>query len=147
SDYGIYALNVETGARRVIVAGDPNTRTGFGGSPQLSPDGNTIAVGRSVHGHDRGIWWVNADGSDARPLVDHAAIADLYDPPGYFQDWLMGSWSPDGRELTFNVDGHHYFVLGEVNADGSEVRRLTSVRGNSLGSSWSPDGSQIAATN
>jgi Tol biopolymer transport system component len=94
------------------------------------------------------IWLMNADGSNLHRLIDEATIASIYKTPqDAFEDWLMGSWSPDGRELTVSVDGHDFFVVGAVSTDGSGIRRVTPVEGRSLGATWSPDGSQIAATN
>jgi Tol biopolymer transport system component len=57
-------------------------------------------------------------------------------------------WSPDGRQIVFESNRSGAFELYIMNADGSNVRRLTfggvpGVHGNSSGS-WHPDGSQIA---
>jgi WD40-like Beta Propeller Repeat len=145
-DLAIKAIDITTGAERTIVPGDTASRTGFGGC-LLSPDGTTLAVGRTVHGHDRGLWLMNSDGSGLRSLVDRATIARLYGAPNFFQDWLPGAWSPDGRQITFNVDGHEHFVVAVVNADGSSLHRVTPADGRSLFASWSPDGRRISATN
>jgi WD40 repeat protein len=146
ADLAIHAMDITTGAERTIVAGDAAAGTGFGAC-LLSPDGTTLAVGRTVHHHDQGLWLMNSDGSGLRSLVDRATIARLYGAPNFFQDWLLGAWSPDGRQITFNVDGHEHFIVVVVNTDGSSLHRLTPVDGRSLFASWSPDGRRITATN
>ncbi len=90
---------------------------------------------------------LNADGSGLRPLVDHAALEGLYGDPHAVQEWFLGPWSPDGRQLTFEVDGHNYFIVAAVSADGSGLHRITAPNGRSTGPTWSPDGNRIAATN
>jgi len=145
-DGGLYAMNIETGASRTIVEGGAGAHPRLGGPPRLSPDGSVIAVDE---GDGKGpIWLVNADGSDPHQLIDEATIASIYKTSqDSFQDWLMGSWSPDSSELTVSVDGHDFFIVGAVSRDGSGIRRVTPVDGRSLNATWSPDWSQIAATN
>lgn len=146
ANYGLYAVDIATGAKRSIAVGYPLAGTGFEGSPQLSPDGTTIAVGRTT-GRSQGIWLMNADGSALRSLVAYAALEGLYGDPHAVQEWFLGPWSPDGRQLTLEVDGHNYFIVAAVNADGSGLHRITAPNGRSTGATWSPDGNRIAATN
>jgi Tol biopolymer transport system component len=56
---------------------------------------------------DKGIWIVNADGSNAKRLTRDAEVAP--------------EWSPDGTEIAF-VDGARIFIM---ESDGENVRRLT----------------------
>jgi TolB protein len=57
------------------------------------------------------------------------------------------AWSPDGKRIAFSArgdgqpgDDRDIYVM---NADGSDVRRLTSLPGNDVGPSWAPDGTRI----
>jgi len=79
---------------------------------------------------------MNADGSNARRV---AAKATSGEP----------AWSPDGRRIAFRrYDGQLGSIgnsdLFVVNADGSELRRLTDHAENVRWFAWSPDGRAIA---
>jgi Tol biopolymer transport system component len=61
---------------------------------------------------------------------------------------LVGpQWSPDGRRIAFSarLDGQESDEsdIYVMNADGSDVRRLTNLPGNDVGPSWSPDNKRI----
>jgi TolB protein len=76
---------------------------------------------------------VNADGSNLRQLTDNAAMD------------ISPAWSPDGARLAFisNRDGND--ELYTMNADGSDVRRLTETPDASESfPAWSPDGQFIS---
>jgi Tol biopolymer transport system component len=91
------------------------------------PDGN------------RSISVVNADGSGLTKLTDGTS----YD--------VFPSWSPDGSQIAFVSDrdgrqpgSESHQDVYVMNADGSNVRRLTDARGRDICPAWSPDGSTIA---
>ena len=54
------------------------------------------------------------------------------------------SWSPDGHRLVFSGDHGGITDLYTVNADGSDLRQLTSDKYADLQPQWSPDGSTLA---
>ena len=54
------------------------------------------------------------------------------------------SWSPDGRQLVFTGYDGGLSDLFIVNADGSDLHRLTNDKYADLEPSWSPDGKTIA---
>ena len=68
---------------------------------------------------------------------------DPSSPKGLFFA-IEPAWSPDGRLVAFvsKRDGvSHVYVM---QADGTDVRRLTDARAEDGGPSWSPDGRRIA---
>ena len=108
------------------------------GWPAVSPDGGTLVVSERTPSADRMalVMW-DVDGTNPRRVYqDDVTVMGL-------------EWSRDGRWLTFGAGG---FFLGRssqpaeimiMKADGSEVRAVTSGRGNAGFPSWSPDGSEI----
>lgn len=76
---------------------------------------------------------VHADGSH-----DERISADL---PG---DAFHPSWSPDGAKITFDAGSRRSKDIFVVDADGSNLVRLTFADGWDYLPAWSPDGSQIA---
>ena len=89
------------------------------------------------------LWIMNADGTDARPLIPASALA------GSQHDLSAVRWSPDGTMIAFNcaaptnVDVSHLCV---VNADGTNMRPLTdeSDAWFETDLAWSPDSTRIA---
>src|SRR5438034_761076 len=56
------------------------------------------------------------------------------------------AWSPDGKQLVFTGYDGGLSDLFIVNADGSDLRRLTNDKYADLDPAWSPDGKTIAFT-
>lgn len=57
------------------------------------------------------------------------------------------SWSPDGTQIAFysNMEANDgTFAIYVMNADGTDVRKMTTATGWNGGSTWSPDGRYIA---
>jgi Tol biopolymer transport system component len=90
-----------------------------------SPDGRTIAFGRSHDDRPATLYLVHPDGSGLRRLTKG------YSP----------SWSPDGKRLAFALGGSVY----EIRADGRARKRILNGLRNPL-VRWSPDGRNLLYT-
>jgi TolB protein len=118
--------------------------------PVFSPDGRTIAYDqwRAVPGRPgvlgMAIHLMDADGSSRRPLTRLSSVRDTFN----------ASWSPDGRQIVFEVvrarpgtrGGDRQADLAIINADGTGERRLTFSDALETNPAWSPDGRLIAFT-
>ncbi len=103
-----------------------------GAGAQAAP-GDVLAFVR-----DGDIWTMNADGTNEVNLTNHPAIDEHPD------------WSPDGTQIAFisnrddvpgNGDGNlEIFVM---NADGSNVRQVTTLGKASFAPYFHPDGKRI----
>jgi hypothetical protein len=95
--------------------------------PVWSPDGESIVFSR-IQGND-GTFIMNADGSDERKLTGIIA--------------LEPSWSPDGKRIAFGSDHEGFRGINMMDADGSNIQRLSSTRTGENCPEWSPDGTRI----
>jgi TolB protein len=64
-------------------------------------------------------------------------------PPRVARDGAP-SWSPDGRQIVFYSERDGDAEIYVMNADGSDVRRMTDRPSDEGYPSWSPDGREIA---
>ena len=56
---------------------------------------------------------------------------------------LWAAWSPNGREIVFDSDRTGAWQVYTMHADGSDIDKITHMRGFTGQPSWSPDGSRI----
>ena len=98
--------------------------------PAWSRDGTKIVFERR-NSPSRGIYVMNADGSDQRRLTEPAANSGHYSP----------SWSPDGTKIAFSNFNDFDSSVIVMNADGGDQR--TIFAGAFLYPSWSPDGLKL----
>jgi TolB protein len=106
--------------------------------PDRSPDGSRFVFANFAANSSRisgfnsfaDIVVMNADGTGRVRLTDH------------FGSVSGPVWSPDGSKIAFASDQTGQSEVYVMDADGSDIVRLTSTGGSAP--SWSPDGSRIA---
>lgn len=116
---------------------DWNSPIGIIMDPAFSPDGARLAF--ACIGGANGIFVVNVDGSGLQRLTLHA-------------NDRAPAWSPDGTRIAFtrlsgdqlDANGLPHSDLYVMNADGTQMRRLTAGLADESGPSWSPDGTRLA---
>lgn len=117
----------------------PVTTLGRETALSWSPDGSRIVFARSpLVTQDRGdqqngLWIVDADGGDERQITRG-------------DDNSGPAWSPDGGTIVFEEAATRGtgVDLYAGDADGGNLRPLTTDEGNEYGAVWSPDGTQVA---
>jgi TolB protein len=77
-----------------------------------------------------GIYTIRADGSDQRRIFD----------PKFDDASLITAWSPTGNRIAYVAPGG----VWTMSATGTQKKRLTKGKGDTLAPSWSPDGKRIA---
>lgn len=133
SDGGLYGMEPDgTGVELV---------TSRGGRPaEWSPDGKRI-VFRGVNENSGRLFVIGVDGSGLTPLSDDSVIVQEF------------AWSPDGSRIAFMQYRDEEALEGEfpgayqiwvINADGSELTKLTDSSRGARNPNWSPDGTYLA---
>jgi TolB protein len=138
----LYVVSADGSGERVLRREPPGRTPVFLTAPAWSPDGKRIAFTRITFGDEPGaaVYVMDADGQHARKLVDEALEPD---------------WSPDGRRIAVasyrDRVGRTCFQecslnseIYVVDADGGNLRRLTTSVANEASPTWSPDGKRIA---
>jgi plastocyanin len=131
--WGIWVLDVATGARRQLTTGPDDFE------PDWRPDGSSILfthvtrIGGAILSAELAV--VATDGTGFRPIVRLSGGGTVGNP----------TWSPDGARIAFTVDGGSGGELYVANADGTGARRLLAHPGwDDIDPRWSPDGRYIA---
>jgi Tol biopolymer transport system component len=138
---GLFIMNADGSDVKQLTEGPAEE-----GSPRWSPDGKRI-VFYSFREQSKGLMWImNADGSDAQPVLEE------YTPAGPEQacaGGFPGSWFPNGQRILYrgSEGGIHSLQICSVAPDGSDIKVIHSEdMVKSYYPSLSPDGSKIAFT-
>lgn len=124
---------LQFGVRVYVMKPDGSAQTEVteGSSAAWSPDGTRLALDCSAT--SQGLCIVQANGADLRALT--TVRGDSHP-----------AWSPDGTRIVFvsKRDGHEQIYV--LQADGSQLTRLTNNKARDTDPTWSPDGQKIAFT-
>jgi Tol biopolymer transport system component len=128
-DETIALLDLATRAHTVLQAARRSI------APRWSPDGSRILFWSNRTGRPQ-LWIMNADGSAATRITDNAGGENL-----------EGDWSPDGSRIAFRRcegSGPGACNIWLINADGTQMRPLSTAERQDQNPRWSPDGTRIA---
>jgi dipeptidyl aminopeptidase/acylaminoacyl peptidase len=109
------------------------------GSPELSPDGLSVAytvrqTNWDDNTYDTQIWLADTKTGATRQLTNSKKSSN------------SPVWSPDGSKLAFASDRTDKRQIYLINPRGGEAEALTSLEDGVNGFGWSPDGTRIAYT-
>src|SRR5260221_4325239 len=125
----VYLFNIDTGQQEVL--GD---FPGMTFAPRFSPDGNRVIMSMAINGKTD-IWIMDLRTRKATRVTDSPAID------------TSPSFSPDGSKIVFNSDRGGTQQLYTMNADGSDIKRISGFNSGRYGTPvWSPRGDLIAFT-
>jgi TolB protein len=108
-------------------------------APSFSPDGVWVVFTRCQNvsnGNGCAIYRIRTDGSGLTPVTDFQLALNDWEPV----------YSPDGMTIAFDSFNRDGFVVAIwlMNADGSDIRRITPPELECINPHWSPDGEKIA---
>jgi TolB protein len=125
----VYLFNIDTGQQEVL-----GEFPGMTFAPRFSPDGNKVLMSLAVDGNSD-IYSLDLRTRQATRLTDSPAID------------TSPSYSPDAKMIVFNSDRGGSQQLYTMNADGSDVKRISFDGQARYGTPvWSPRGDLIAFT-
>ena len=116
--------------------------------PDWSPDAQKIVFNSNRAGIGRNeVWVMGADGSNPQRLTENRVLVANSSQTIYSTD-MEPEWSPDGTRIAFasNRDGIANLEIYVMNADGSNLTKLTDSAQDDSTPTWSPDGTRIAFT-
>ena len=83
----------------------------------------------------------NMDGDNEIYLMTQNSIIQLTDNT-WNDEYPV--WSPDGTQIAFTADREGHYDIFVMEADGSDLTRLTTTKAHEKEPSWFPDGKSIA---
>lgn len=150
----IYVMNADGSGLVRLTNDDAKDR-----DPSWSPDGQMLLFSSTRFG-DYDIFAMNADGTEVtrltnylgherypawQPLTADAALAALPAEPAVMTPPPppMGQIEGVNGRFVFDADLEDNFDIYSINANGSDLRRLTFNQAKDADPAWSPDGSQV----
>lgn len=122
---GLYLLDIEKSVRETISIEGTNY------APSFSPDGKNLAFCSTKDSMNSEIFVHRFSNKRVRNLTKNKA------------EDTAPSWSPTGRQIAFTSDRGGNPQLYVMEAEGGNVRRISTGGNYFDGASWSPDGQQI----
>jgi TolB protein len=110
-------------------------------SPMWSPDGRRIAFSSNFTG-DTEIYVVDV----ACLRQPGSCIFEAENLTQHFYNDYRPVWSPDGEKIAFTSDRELRYDVYVMDADGTNLRRLTHDRADDYAPAWSPDGTRMVFT-
>ncbi len=129
SNVSLYILDLTTN-KRILTSFRPGVNSGA----VFTRDGKFIYLGMSMGSGSADIYKINLKGEIESRLTKGPASAINVEP----------SLSPDGSKIAFSSERGGRPMIYVMNADGSNVKRLTYKGVYNSSPSWSPDGNKIA---
>lgn len=131
----IWIMNAD-GSDQHQLLNDPS---GFDDEPRFSPDGSHVVFQRCLLPTTQtcSVFRIRADGTDFTQLTPYTNNTDEED--------LTPAYSPDGNQIAFfGVERDGVISAVDVmNANGSNIRKLTPAVLEAFIPDWSPDGTKI----
>ena len=102
-------------------------------TPSWFPDGKRIAFQSDRTGRME-VWVMNADGSDQRQVTSVQQTEGRSNALAQSQARSLPTWSPDGKRIAFTGGDYPKTQIYVVDADGQNVRQVTTDSGTVLSS-------------
>ena len=129
TNVSLYVLDLIS-KKRTLTSYRPGQNSGA----TFSPDGKYIYLGISLGSGAADIYKINLNGEIINRLTKGPAGAINVEP----------TLNPDGSKIAFSSDRGGKPMIYNMNADGSNVKRLSNEGVYNSSPSWSPDGKKIA---
>lgn len=120
----ISTYSVIDGKRTVYAEGD------YAGAVAISPDASKLAFSASKKHED-------GDGDNHLHIIDLKTGRETLGPEVPSSAWVIASWSPDSRRLTYDFHG-------EIRVWEADTGKVTKIVDGGGAPSWSPSGEWIA---
>jgi Tol biopolymer transport system component len=108
------------------------TQNLWAANPDWSPNGQKLVFEDETDGGGSDIAWIPVGGGSRRKLTNGPQSSER-----------NPVWSPDGTQIAYCATYDYQYEITVMNADGSNIKRLTNDPASDCEPAWSPDGRQI----